>query len=121
MIETIIIDTNIIIRHFSGDESCRDIINQKLLLLSFITEIELLSWPDITPSERSFLNLFLQDCFVIGMTEDIKHTTIEIRKKYNLKIPDAVIAATAICKKLPLFSGDDIFNRVKELNFIHVQ
>jgi predicted nucleic acid-binding protein len=57
----------------------------------------------------------------MGITDDIKNTTIEIRKKYNLKIPDAVIAATAICKKLPLFSGDDIFNRVKELNFIHVQ
>jgi hypothetical protein len=43
MIETIIIDTNIVIRHFAGDESCRDIINQKLLILSLITEIELLS------------------------------------------------------------------------------
>jgi predicted nucleic acid-binding protein len=50
-----------------------------------------------------------------------KNEVISLRRKYSLKLPDAIIAATAITKKLTLFSGDDIFHRVKELNFIHVQ
>jgi predicted nucleic acid-binding protein len=121
MIETIVIDTNIIIRLFSGDKSCHDIIHQKLLLVSFITQIELLSWPTITSEDESTLNSFLHDCFINNITEDIKRTTIEIRKKYKLKTPDAIIAATALNKKLSLFSTDEIFKKVKELNFIHVQ
>jgi len=121
MIETIVIDTNIVIRLFSGDKGCHDIIDQKLLLVSFITQIELLSWPTITSKDESTLNSFLQECFINNITEDIKRLTIEIRKNYKLKIPDAIIAATALSKNLSLFSTDDIFKRVKELNFIHVQ
>jgi hypothetical protein len=121
MIETIVIDTNIIIRLFSGDKDCHDIIHQKLLLVSFITQIELFSWPTITSDDESSLNSFLLDCSILNITEDIKKTTIEIRRKYKLKIPDAIIAATALNKNLSLFSTDDIFKRVTELNFIHVQ
>ena len=120
MIETIVIDTNIIIKLFSGDKSCQDIVHQKLLLLSFITEIELLSWPTSTSEDESLLNSFLHDCFITNVTDDIKKAAIEIRKKYKLKVPDAIIAATATTKNLTLFSSDDIFKRIPHLNFVHV-
>ena len=120
MIETIIIDTNIIIRLFSGNKNCQDIIHKKLILISFITEIELLSWPTAAPGDEITLISFLHDCFITNITDDIKKTTIEIRKKYKLKIPDAIIAATAITKNLTLFSSDDVFKRIPHLNFVYV-
>ncbi len=83
MIETIVIDTNIIIRLFSGDKSCLDIIHQKLLVISFINEIELLAWAGSTEQDELILKSFLHDCFIANITEEIKKTTIELRKNTN--------------------------------------
>ena len=120
MIETIAIDTNIIIRAFTGDEFCINTLNGKIAAVSIITEIELLSWPQLSEFDYSILSSFLQDCFIIGLSEEIKNEVIHLRKDFALKIPDAIIAATAINKSLPLFSSDDIFKRIPYLNFVHV-
>ena len=37
-------------------------------------------------------------------------------KKYGIKLPDAIIAATAIKNNLPLLTADKGFKRVSELN-----
>ena len=44
--------------------------------------------------------------------------TIDLRGKYNLKIPDAIIAASALYLNLPLISADKVFEKVSELQFI---
>jgi predicted nucleic acid-binding protein len=120
MIETITIDTNIIIRLISGDKSCLDIIHNRILVISFITEIELLSWPNLTLQDEKIINSFLNDCFIANISDEIKKATIDLRKNYRLKIPDSIIAATAITKQLTLFSADDVFKRIPHLNFVYV-
>jgi predicted nucleic acid-binding protein len=120
MIETIAIDTNIIIRAFAGDEFCIKTLNGKIAVVSVITEIELLSWPQLSESDYSILSSFLHDSFIIGLTQEIKNEVIHLRKNFSLKIPDAIIAATATTKNLTLFSSDDIFKRIPHLNFVHV-
>ena len=108
MIEIIGIDTNIIIRAFKGDNICINIINGKIPVISVITEIELLSWPQLTEPDYNRLSSFVNECFVIGLDNKIKSEVINLRKQFGLKIPDAIIAATAIQKDIPLFSADDI-------------
>ena len=49
---------------------------------------------------------------------NIKELTIDIRSKSKIKLPDAVIAATAIYFDLPLFTMDKGFNRIKDLNTV---
>ena len=120
MIEIIAIDTNIIIRAFNGDQICSSIINSRVSIVSIITEIELLSWPQLTPDNYKLLSEFLQECFVVNLDDEVKKEVIELRKKFALKIPDAIIAATAISKDIVLFSADDIFKRVPYLKFVHV-
>nr|WP_291371701.1 PIN domain-containing protein [Cyclobacterium sp.] len=44
--------------------------------------------------------------------------TIEIRRKSKLKIPDAIVAATAFYSKLPLLTADKQFRTVDELDLI---
>jgi hypothetical protein len=41
-----------------------------------------------------------------------------VRKEYNLKVPDAIIAATVLNLKIPLVSADVAFQRVNELSLI---
>ena len=120
MIPIITIDTNIVIRAFKGDEECKNIISNKISIVSVITEIELLSWPRLDFEEYDLLNSFLSECFIVNISREIKENAIAVRKNYNLKVPDAIIAATAISKNLTLFSADDIFRRIPQLNFVYV-
>ena len=74
--------------------------------ISIITEIELLSWPKISRVEISSISEFLSNFESIGLTEEIKIATIQLRKSTGLNIPDAVIAATALTQAVPLLTNN---------------
>ena len=81
-------------------------LNQRKPQISIITEIELLSWPKISRVEISSISEFLSNFESIGLTEEIKIATIQLRKSTGLKIPDAVIAATALTQAVPLLTNN---------------
>lgn len=64
--------------------------------ISVITEIELLCWKTPVENDLKVLNNFIEEAFVIELDRDIKLKTAEIRKVHKVKLPDAVIAATAL-------------------------
>jgi len=117
----ITIDTNVLIQGFKNNSKALAILNEKELFLSFITVIELLSYPELTKEEETLLSDFISNCTVINNSPELQNMVIIIRKKFRLKIPDAFIAATALQYKIPLFSSDSIFERVAELNFVYVE
>ena len=63
--------------------------------ISFITEIELQSWNPLNPNDLKIYKLFVSSATIIGIDNLIIQETIRIRKLTKLKIPDALIAATA--------------------------
>ena len=73
-------------------------------VLSAITEIELLCWKHSTLEEEKMLAHFIDDCLIIELEQSIKHKTAEIRKQHRIKLPDAIIAASAIVYNLILIS-----------------
>lgn len=89
---------------------------QNELAFSVISELELLSFHGITSEEENNIRLFLLNCKEISLTDEIKEKTIEIRKKYKTKLPDAIVAASAIVNNLPLITADKGFNQIEELN-----
>jgi predicted nucleic acid-binding protein len=72
--------------------------------ISAITEIELLCWKTATPDDLAILNGFIGDAMVIELEQSIKYKTADIRKAHKLKLPDAIIAATALVYDLTLLS-----------------
>ena len=70
--------------------------------ISAITEIELLCWKTATKNDVVVLNSFINDAAVIELEQPIKLQTADIRKHYNIKLPDSIIAATALVYKLSL-------------------
>lgn len=57
---------------------------------------------------------------VLGIEESIIQETIRIRKNYNLKLPDALIAATAMVYKLTLVADNDKdFLRIPSLKYLN--
>jgi predicted nucleic acid-binding protein len=89
---------------------------QKTLAFSVISEMELLSYSGITETEENCIKSLLNDCEEISLTSEIKNKTIELRKKYKIKLPDAIVAASAIIKKIPLITADKGFKQITELD-----
>jgi predicted nucleic acid-binding protein len=49
---------------------------------------------------------------------DIKKCAIMVRRKYGTKLPDAIVAATAIENSVPLITADKGFSKIKELKLV---
>jgi len=84
--------------------------------VSFITQIELLVWEPLNPNDLKIRKELLAGSEIIYINDEIIERTIEIRKETKIKLPDAVIAATAIANNLVLLSDNDKdFKRVVPL------
>lgn len=72
--------------------------------ISAITEIELLCWKTATEKDLEVLHNFINDSLVFELEKDIKLKTADIRKAHKIKLPDAIIAATALIHDLTLLT-----------------
>lgn len=82
-------------------------------IISIITKIELLGYKSITQEVQDLVGVSL----TIGLTDEIVNQTIQIRKQYKIKLPDSIIAATAMILDLILLSRNTSdFGKIKGLN-----
>ncbi|MCB8985056.1 MAG: PIN domain-containing protein [Ardenticatenaceae bacterium] len=61
---------------------------------------------------------FLALCERIDLTSEVVALTIRIRREYKLKIPDAIVAASALVAGVPLVTADAEFKKIEALNLI---
>lgn len=114
----LLLDTNIILYLLKGDHTLVDILGGKQVYVSFITELELYSFGNLAPEEKAKIDAILNSCSIIDINAGIKAKTIELRKSYHVKLPDSIIAGTALYFKMPLISADKGFEKIEELNFL---
>ena len=87
----------------------------------FITEMELLSQKNLATEERELIRRLLGSCIRFGHSQEVTDMTIELRKQYGLKLPDAIIAATSRAAGVPLLMADKHFGKIKEIDCILLQ
>lgn len=114
--DRILVDTNIIIYVLQGNRELASLIHSKYAYLSVISELELLSFPKIDKKEEFVIQSFIQEMNLIELNEVIKRETIRLRRAYGLKLPDSIIAATALYLNCPLITADSDFSRVAGLD-----
>lgn len=110
-----LLDTNIILYILSGNEIIANHLYQKNLYASFISEIELFSFKGLTAKEEKSIREFLSQFRIINIDEAIKKEATSLRKKYRLKLPDTIIAATAITLQLTLITADKQYRQIEKL------
>ncbi len=113
-----LMDTNTIIDYLENRLSARsnNSIERKPIQLSVVSRIEILAWQKATISQLKQLKDFISASSVFNLDENIILKSIEIRKNYRLKLPDAIIAATAISNNLKLLTRNiKDFERINEL------
>ncbi len=113
-----LIDTNIALYLLSGNKTIASILEGADLYLSFVSELELLGYKKITGKEHAILKKFISDCIVVDINSEIKKNVISIRQESNVKLPDAIIAATAIFLAVPLLSADKDFRKVSGISLV---
>jgi len=87
--------------------------------ISVISEMELLCWDSADVNDWKILNGFIRNAVIIDLEQDVKHMAISIRRVYKTKLPDAIIAATAIAHNTTLISHNRTdFKKIKGLTLI---
>ena len=119
-------DTNITVYYLqqqfsvSAEKFMDELLIEYQPAISVISEIELLCWKSHSEKDEIILRSFIQDAIVIELETSIKLKTAEIRKSTKLKLPDAIIAATAIEFDLILLTRNvSDFNKIPGLKFIN--
>lgn len=100
----ILLDTNAIIYFLNGKFLLN---NEYNIFTSIISEIELLCYPKITSKEENIIKDFLNSINIINLDNYIKNETILIKKEISIKLPDAIILATAKTNNLILLTQDE--------------
>jgi hypothetical protein len=122
-----LIDTNILI-YYLGDSipterlALVEEILEHSFSISIISEMEVLSYPEITDEEVQGIKSFLKNAEVLPLDEATVAETINIRKKYRLKLPDAIIGATAKVHNRSLVTRNKKdFGRIDGLEVLYSQ
>jgi predicted nucleic acid-binding protein len=107
-----VFDSTAIIKYLAKEAGFIDLdpfLEQSKCFVSIITKLELLGWPDITPEEEKRITEFFCELVVFPIDEKIETEAIQIRRKTTLKLPDAIIAATAVVIGAEVVSTDPHF------------
>ena len=87
--------------------------------VSVITQIEVLSFDPDKDDNYPVLVDFFETASIFDLTGDVVRKTIYIRQKQKIKLPDAVIAATALCNGFTLVSRNTKdFKSIKGLHVV---
>jgi predicted nucleic acid-binding protein len=115
-----LVDTNFLI-HLSEEDKIVIPFLDDNISISYITELELLGVFSISKEQLKNAQNLINDCIVFEMNSQIKKKVISLKQSYKIKLPDAIIAATAIVYNLPFITSDADFKKIKELQLIFLE
>ncbi len=115
-----LVDTNFIIHLTQSNPLINPFLDEQLAI-SFISEMELLGVFSISKSHKVFIQSVIKSCTLFELNQSIKLISIDLKQKYKLKLPDSIIAATAIYYNLTLITSDADFNKIIELELIFLE
>ncbi len=104
-----LLDTNVVINYLDASIPAQ---GMKLLnsivddepIISVITKMETLGFNFKTPEEQAITETLINGCTILDINNGIVNKTIAIRKNKKMKLPDAIIAATALVYDLILIT-----------------
>lgn len=116
-----LLDSNIIIYLSKGELNKDKLFDDKnRYFISVITYMEILGFQFETPREKEFIQQILLLFKIVYIDKKIAEKVIEIRQNKKIKLPDAVIAATALVKKCDLLTRNtDDFKGIDKLTIIN--
>ena len=117
-----VLDTDVCIYLLKGEAEAVSYFQeaqQEALLFSVISRAELLSYPELTDTDREHINALFASGLVVDVDETIAEEAARIRRELRRQgkrmphLPDALVAATAITEDATLVTNnlDDFIKR----------
>ena len=104
----IILDSNIIIYLSKDLINIEDVFydNNEEYAISVITYMEILGYKFESKEEEYIIKELLSYLNIIYINKDLADSVVNIKKQNNIKLPDAIICATAIKNSATLITND---------------
>jgi predicted nucleic acid-binding protein len=101
----LLLDTNILIYLSKKELKLEDFASENdVLFISVITLMEAKGYQFSNKKEETIIDSLCENLIKAYLTDDVIETVISLRKKHNIKLPDAIILATAIENNLQLIT-----------------
>ena len=119
-----LIDTNIWIYLMNGLPEAENIVRRaaraKWCGYSAITRLDLFGFVKLTKEDEVELKTILGEFSVVDVSPNIIDEAIKVRKGINIKVPDAIIASTALVCNATLVTRDAAhFAKIKNLKILN--
>ena len=108
-----LLDTNVVIDLQKG--LLARSLPRGVYLLSVISELELRSIHGLDATSQSSLNAFLAEISIVELNEQVKENTVRLRRMHRLRLPDAIIAASAVAHNAILLTNDQRLLTIPEV------
>jgi predicted nucleic acid-binding protein len=104
-----LLDTNTVINYLDNSIPASAILFLNKIVddacnISIITKIETLGYNFKYNEEKNMMEYFISASIIYELNETVVNATIAIRKAHKIKLPDAIIAATALVYNLSLIT-----------------
>lgn len=122
---TYLLDTNCLIYYFQAapelDPIFRRIEKGEVRpAVSVITVVELLGFSRLTRQDEARLQAFLEGFVVVPVDVKVAHRAADLKRRYGIKTPDAIIAATALLENACLVTRDQaLLDRIPGLESLN--
>jgi tRNA(fMet)-specific endonuclease VapC len=114
-----LLDTNAVIALLRGEKSMIDtLIAAEWIGISVISELEFLGFRGISPDDEALFGLLKNKIDVIGLSpsdQSLLEKIILVRRTGGHKMPDSIIAATAMEHQATLLTRDVGFSKITNL------
>lgn len=119
--EEYLMDSNIVIDFFGNNLLQKpSFVSNLPAIISVVARIEIMGWYNATPAQLNKLQLFTENAFIYQLTETIIQKTISVRQKHKIKLPDAIVAATALIENKTLVTRNvNDFKNIPGLNLFN--
>lgn len=111
----LLVDTNFLIYLLNGNLVITPYLNNHFFV-SEITEMEMLGVRNLSSTVLSIRKRLIENCFIVNFNSDIKEIAIRIKQKSPIKLPDAIVAASAMYMGFPLITADSDFTKITGLD-----
>lgn len=110
-----LVDTNFLIYLLNGRTVVTPYLNNNFFI-SEITEMEMLGVKGVAPDILKIRPALPENCYTITFNSNIKEIAIRLKQQSTLKLPDAIVAASALYMSLPLVTADKRFSKIPGLD-----
>jgi len=117
-------DTNVLIYYMNGSFSETELETVDAMLeesfdLSIISKLEFLGWRGHTPESVVSAQAFIAAATIIQLDDTIANKVIELKRMFPIRLPDAIIAASAIVTNAILITRNTRdFNMISDIKLI---